>query len=228
MASNNDYYYGSGHNNPIGPQGTFTDHPAASPSPLSYDQNLPPYPGSSSPLQRPANVDRPTHASPFDTAFDDNVYPMNPHSRPSSTNPHGPYSSTMSLPQHHDTTYYGAGNHSPDQGMPYPPENIPLQDRTYKQDAEIGTDHVYDAPGSSAARRRKKKGKVGLGQLGMMGADRKRIPWVVYIFTIAQVVVFIVEIARNGKLNCPAGFPSPVELTDLLLSRRSHRISNYD
>lgn len=65
----------------------------------------------------------------------------------------------------------------------------------------MGTDHVYDAPGAAAhGRRGKTKGKVGLGQLGMFGADRKRIPWVTYILTVAQVVVFIVEIARNGEL----------------------------
>ncbi|SPN98921.1 related to membrane protein [Cephalotrichum gorgonifer] len=208
MAANDYYSYGSGSNN--NNQHMRPDnYPTASPSPLSFDQqSLPPY--TSSPIQRPANADRPSHASPFDTAFDDNAYPMNMHSNnPSSTNL-GPYSSsTMNLPQQQqypqhpqqrqDTTYYGAGNVSPDHGGPYPPEDIPLQNRPHK-DAEMGQDHVYDAPGATAAGRRKKKGKVGLGQLGMIGADRKRIPWVVYILTIAQVIVFIVEIARNGVL----------------------------
>ena len=205
--AHNDYYYGASGNNYNRPQDSFADYPTASPSPVSYNQSLPLYP-SPSPVQRPANADRPANASPFDTAFDDNVYPMNSHSRPPSTSV-GPYSSTLNLSQHPDTSYYGAGNISPQQNRPYPPENIPLQDRN--KDAEMGTDHVYDAPGAVAGgARKKKKGKVGLGQLGMFGADRKRIPWVVYILTIAQVIVFIVEIARNGKLPSPNPCRRPV------------------
>ncbi|MBE3044110.1 hypothetical protein IMZ48_16370, partial [Candidatus Bathyarchaeota archaeon] len=142
MAKNNDYYYGGDdntYNRPPGsfadhpaappspsiysrPTGSFADHPAAPPSPSIYNQSLPPYP-SPSPVQRPGNVDRPAHASPFDTAFDDNAYPMNPHSRPPSTIV-GPYSSTMSPTPHQDTSYYGAGNISPESGRPYAPESI--------------------------------------------------------------------------------------------------------
>jgi hypothetical protein len=34
----------------------------------------------------------------------------------------------------------------------------------------------------------------------MIGADNaKRIPWVVYFFSIVQVAVFIGEVARNGE-----------------------------
>lgn len=225
--AHNDYYYGGGDNRP---PGSFSDHPAAPPSPSIYsrqpgsvasrpaappspsiyNQSLPPYP-SPSPAQRPANA---AYASPFDTAFDDNVYPMNPHSRNPSPSV-GPYSSSMSLTQHPDTGYYGAGNVSPESGRPYPPESIPLQDRYPKDpDADMmGNDHVYDAPDAAAAGGRKKKGKIALGQLGMIGSDSKRIPWVTYILTIAQIVVFIVEIARNGKL--PGGTSTfAIQLTD--------------
>lgn len=63
-------------------------------------------------------------------------------------------------------------------------------------------DHIYDAPAgaSGSKRRRKKDRKVGLGELGMFGADKKRIPWVVYIFSVAQVAFFIATIVRNGKV----------------------------
>lgn len=200
MAHND--YYGAGDNNYNRQPGSFADYPTASPSPVSYHQGPPPY-NSPSPVQRPGN-DHGNYASPFDTAFDDHVYPMNANSRNPSPSV-GPYSSTLSLSQPQDTAYYGANNLSPEQSRPYPPEAIPLQDRN--KDAEMGmNDHVYDAPGAAAAahdeRRRKKKGKVGLGELGMFGAGRKRIPWVVYILTVAQVIVFIVEIARNGKSRC--------------------------
>lgn len=58
-------------------------------------------------------------------------------------------------------------------------------------------DHVYDAPGRP--KKKGKKGKVRLGELGMIGSDKKRIPWVVYIFSAIQIAVFIAEVARMGK-----------------------------
>lgn len=89
-----------------------------------------------------------------------------------------------------DTAYYGTGRGSPE--VKPTSENIPLQDRPGK-DIEMD-DHIYDAP----RRRKNKKRKIGLGELGMIGADRQRIPWVVYVFTVIQVGVFIAEIVRNG------------------------------
>jgi hypothetical protein len=62
---------------------------------------------------------------------------------------------------------------------------------------------VYDDPRGGRSRRRKKPQKIAFGQLGMFGADRKRIPWVTYIFTVAQIAVFIAEIARNGMSSSP-------------------------
>lgn len=70
---------------------------------------------------------------------------------------------------------------------------IPLQDRAAK-DPTDDNDHVYEAP-----RRRKKQG-VRFGELGMLGAGTNRIPWVVYIFTIAQIGVFIGEIIDNCNI----------------------------
>lgn len=88
-----------------------------------------------------------------------------------------------------DTSYHGSRRES----RPNVAEDIPLQDRS--KDPEQ-TDHIYDAP---TRRRKSKKGKVRLGELGMMGSDKKRIPWVVYIFTAVQVGVFIGEVVRNGE-----------------------------
>ncbi|PKS05265.1 hypothetical protein jhhlp_008636 [Lomentospora prolificans] len=204
----NDYYSGYGASGP-NDRNNYSDNnirPAASsssggyipsPSPLSYTQHDP-YSPSPTPVQRPAHGA--THASPFDTVFDDNVYPMNNRHNNSSTD-FGTYNnSNMNLPQQQDTAYYGPGRGSPDAGRA---EDIPLQDRPNK-DVEFGNDHVYDAPDSGrptpTQRKKKRKGNIRLGQLGMFGAERKRIPWVVYIFTLVQIAVFIGEIARNAVL----------------------------
>lgn len=75
-------------------------------------------------------------------------------------------------------------------GMGSSDNAIPLQDRAAK-DPTDDNDHVYEAP------RRKKKQGVRFGELGMLGAGTNRIPWVVYIFTVAQIAVFIGEIIDN-------------------------------
>jgi hypothetical protein len=103
-----------------------------------------------------------------------------------------------------DTSYYGQGRGSPEERR-YAPDDIPLQDHPgAKTHAAHGVapdagDHVYDRTEGGGASRSKKKGHVRLGQLGMFGSDRKRIPWVVYLFSVIQIAVFIGEIVRNGK-----------------------------
>lgn len=72
---------------------------------------------------------------------------------------------------------------------------IPLQDRNGKDAVSEMGDHVYEAP----KKRGKKKQGVRFGELGMFGAYGNRIPWVVYIFTAAQIGVFIGELVDNGK-----------------------------
>ena len=97
-----------------------------------------------------------------------------------------------------DTGYHGHSPVSPDD-MAYnrPADAIPLQDnpqRVPSKDTEM-QDHVYDASQSKKPRR----GRVRFGELGMTGSGRKKITFVVYIFTIIQVAVFIAEIVKNGK-----------------------------
>jgi len=121
-----------------------------------------------------------TGPSPFATVFDDNYAA----------------GSTSSLPhqgQYPDTAYYGQGGPA---SRPEVPGDIPLQDRAAKSPDE--NDHVYDAPEAGMAGGRKKK-KVRVGELGMLGSDKKRIPWVCYVFTVVQVAVFIGEVIKNGK-----------------------------
>lgn len=170
------------------PQTTYPPAVAASPAPagqLGVQQAYPP---------------RGASASPFDSVFDDNAYPAG--SANTSRRDLHPQASVSDMSAHgtpyygQDTSYYG-GSRQPSPGAS---EAIPLRDRPAKDvgDPEMLNDHVYDAPGGQSRRRTKKKKKVGLGQLGMIGADKKRVPWVVYAFSIIQIAVFIGELAKNG------------------------------
>ncbi|KAK4147096.1 uncharacterized protein C8A04DRAFT_34311 [Dichotomopilus funicola] len=138
----------------------------------------------------------PVSHSPFDTVFDDHVYPA-------STRQPTPNSSMHRL-SHQDTGYHGHSPVSPQDDL-YgrnlgAGDNIPLQDHAQHsplKDTEM-QDHVYDSPGGSGGRQR--NGRVRFGELGMLGSGsgRKKIPFVVYLLTIAQVGVFIGEIVRNA------------------------------
>lgn len=133
----------------------------------------------------------PPKNSPFDTVFDDNVYPAQT-----------PSSSQQQLSQQ-DTGYHGLARTSlEDMAYNHPADDIPLQPQNRSgapKDLPGMQDHVYDD--AQPQRRRNKRGKVRFGELGMVGANnKKRIPYVVYFFTLVQAIVFIVEIVKNGKL----------------------------
>ncbi|GJN85970.1 hypothetical protein PLIIFM63780_009546 [Purpureocillium lilacinum] len=195
MASN-EYYYGTGQQRPHGGTASpapynnahFAPSPQSTPAP-SYHSGNPGHAPFAAPQDHPPR----TGPSPFDTVFDDHAYPMNSHSRPYAA---GSNSSMSQQGQYQDTGYYGqAGGAS---STPHGPNDIPLQDQAGK--GPDFNDHIYDAPEGAQRRPRSKKGKVRIGELGMFGADRKRIPWITYIFTIAQVGVFIGEVIKNGIL----------------------------
>lgn len=123
------------------------------------------------------------NTSPFESVFDDHVYPINSQS---------PAASQQHL-NAQDTSYYGLSRTPSDEMRNNQSGDIPLQDRQTK-DAEQ-PDHVYEAP----RRRGSRKKGVRFGELGMFGANTKRIPWVVYVFTVVQIGVFIGEIVKNGE-----------------------------
>ncbi|OLN84462.1 putative rhomboid protein [Colletotrichum chlorophyti] len=235
--------------------------PAAAPSPAPYyggaSYNIPstsstPAPPYSSVSQTPGASQPPPRGntvSPFETVFDDHVYPVDStqdgfrhngngqspqsfnnaqpqrmntmntvhtgygghaqspydsHNMPHS-NPYDAHKMPQSNPYGQDTAYYGQSSISPDSSRPNVADEIPLQSRNHQQppkDVEMNeNDHVYDAPqGARRSQSQRNKGKVGFGQLGMFGANRKGIPWVVYIFTLVQVAVFIAEIVKNAQL----------------------------
>lgn len=166
----NEYYY----NQKPGPDPVY-DNDRPGPSSSSYYAT----PAiSSDSRQHLAPGDRPPQgasSSPFDTVFDDNAYPASTHS-------------SMQRLSQQDTGYRGPSTASPD--------DIPLQSRQRlsPKDAEM-QDHVYDAPQP----KRSQRGGVRFGELGMLGSGRKKIPFVVYFFTLVQVAVFVGEIVKNGE-----------------------------
>lgn len=188
--SANDYY----NQKPL-PDATSAQYPgyySGQPSsPYSSSTTPPPY--SSQPHLAPG--DRPSQGvspSPFETVFDDHVYPASTHQSLQT-----PASSHQRLNQQ-DTGYHGASpTHSDDMAYNHPADDIPLRDqasRLHPKDSEM-QDHVYDAPQPD----RRRRARVRLGELGMLGSNRKRIPFVVYFFTLVQAAVFIGEIVKNGK-----------------------------
>ncbi|KAK5993311.1 Rhomboid-type serine protease 2 [Cladobotryum mycophilum] len=189
----NDYYYGSSQQPPAthpssapyydSTQAAPSPHPTPAPSYHTGYHDTSPYGGPS--IQPPPR----TNQSPFDTVFDDNAYPMN-------SRLHGGGASSSDISQqgvYQDTGYYGGSR-------THMTDDIPLQDRAGK--GPEMNDHIYDAPVDAAqpTRQRDARGKVRIGELGMLGSNKKRIPWVVYIFSLAQLAVFIAEVVKNGIL----------------------------
>ncbi|KAI8628628.1 rhomboid-domain-containing protein [Xylariaceae sp. FL1651] len=154
--------------------------------------------------QQPYHHDQPgatgaTASSPFETVFDDHVYPTQ--SRPTLN--------SMSSSQQsfaHDTRYHRPGSAD---GSPVSTDEIPLRQHNkppgYINDS---TDHVYDADPSPRARGKGRGGRLRFGELGMLGSDKKRIPVVVYLFSIIQIAVFIAELVKSAQLT-----GSPIQTT---------------
>ncbi|KAK0754951.1 hypothetical protein B0T18DRAFT_49412 [Schizothecium vesticola] len=157
----NDYYQQKPLPDPTYPPTGYSG--AGQPASSSYSTYSGPPPSYTS--QPPPKANQPS-PSPFDTPFDDHVYPASTHQ--------SPYPSQNQLndiplqPQ-------GQGRHSPN------------------KDPEM-QDHVYEAP----KRKKSRKARVRMGELGMLGSSDKKIPWVVYLFTVIQVAVFVGELVKNG------------------------------
>jgi hypothetical protein len=195
----NEYYSGKPAPGPSGPDGRhYYDGGGHSSSAYSTP---PPYSsqGHLSTADRPPQSVSPLSAvhSPFETVFDDHVYPASKNQTPQS--------SQHQLSQQ-DTGYHSLSRlSSEDVAYNHPTDDIPLQNqgqglRDAPKDSEM-QDHVYDASQQQKSRR----GRVRFGELGMLGANAKRIPFVVYFFTLVQVAVFIAEIVKNGEYWLPSG-----------------------
>lgn len=203
MASN-DYYHDPASSRPYyGAYDPTSSHqPPSSSSAVSasYPPSYTTQPPSAYPDRPPAS----TGPSPFDSVFDDHVYPTGSQGAMGTANQH-------SFAQ--DTSYHSAGRG--DASSPLG-DDIPLRNQANPNNkngaagavAMDSTDHVYDAEGgpsgagagAGARTRRRGKGLVGFGELGMAGAEKRRIPFMVYLITAVQIGVFIGEMVKAAKL----------------------------
>lgn len=140
--------------------------------------------------------------SPFDTVFDDHVYPANPQT------PTG-HSNSRTQPQHGDSAYYGAGFQRQDSDPMAARDDIPLQERLdrHKQqngspgyDAEGGRPEVAAGGPGGVTRGKSIRQKIGFGELGMTSSGKQKVAWVCWIFAIIQAGVFVGEIVKNAQL----------------------------
>ncbi|KAI1654506.1 rhomboid-domain-containing protein [Daldinia decipiens] len=144
------------------------------------------------------NQERPgaSTVSPFETVFDDHVYPTNSQSHQNSDSLNDSQQTFA-----YDTRYHGSG---PGDVSPVGTDDIPMRNQSNKSPgyAADSTDHVYDAPDQEAGSRRglPKRGRIRFGELGMLGSEKRRIPIMVYLFSIIQIAVFIAELVKAAQL----------------------------
>ncbi|KAI1822529.1 hypothetical protein F4861DRAFT_532199 [Xylaria intraflava] len=194
-----EYYGGSSsqyHRDQYEPSVSSSNPPPTYTSYQPYQQH-----GHTQPADPTAAAAAGASASPFETVFDDHVYPTQANSRPplDSVN-----TSQQSFAQ--DTRYHGSdsADGSPTRG----PDEIPLQPHNKRPLGYLdeSTDHVYDADPSIRRNHSSGKRNIHFGQMGMFGSDKRRIPFVVYLFSIIQVAVFIAELVKAAQLT-----GSPIE-----------------
>ena len=151
--------------------------------PLNYDAPLPPLP-TSSPLyssQKPS-------------------FPPSPYESPdSASRPHRSQTSFGS-----DSAYYGAGRGGRVQEPTAYADNIPLRSHAQNNRSDEWTGQTQQPYSPDEAERPSDSGRGG--RRSRSKAKRRKgffsgkIPWVVYILTLAQITVFIAELVKNCKL----------------------------
>ncbi|KAI1102672.1 rhomboid-domain-containing protein [Jackrogersella minutella] len=174
----NEYYDSSRHHNAYEPS-------LVSTSPPSYTS------------QTHQQQDRPpaSTVSPFESVFDDHVYPTNSQSR------HTPDPLNTSQQNFaYDTRYHGS---APGDVSPVGTDDIPLRQQSNKSPAGFAadsTDHVYDTTDQEERGRRGIPKRLRFGELGMLGSEKRRIPFMVYLFSLIQIAVFIAELVKAAQL----------------------------
>ncbi|KAI2463935.1 rhomboid-domain-containing protein [Annulohypoxylon bovei var. microspora] len=138
--------------------------------------------------------------SPFESVFDDHVYPTN---SPSHQTPDSSLNNLNNSQQAfaYDTRYHGA---TPGDVSPVGTDDIPLRNQSNKSPAGYAadsTDHVYDTTDQEGGQRgTPKRNLLRFGELGMLGSEKRRIPIVVYLFSLIQIAVFIAELVKAAQL----------------------------
>ena len=149
----------------------------------------------------PANYrpdDKPTvntHVSqdPYSPYNSHHVYQPSPFASPT---PDSASYHTYDHGSSNNTPYYATGGGRENEPNPFS-DDIPLRPNVSKADSGGAfQDHlpndptVLDAPADNGRPRRARKKR---------GFFAKKIPWVVYFFTLVQCIVFIVELVKNGN-----------------------------
>jgi hypothetical protein len=105
----------------------------------------------------------------------------------------------------HDRRFYGVGGGGRINDSGGFGEDIPLRPRS-EQNAPGSESPQHDGSGGDkalpppAGHRRRKRRREPERKKGIKGFFQGKVPWVVYIFTLVQVTVFIVEIVKNCTL----------------------------
>lgn len=179
--NDNNYNYNYGNNQSSQPQ-----------RPLyTAGHHAPPIPSLPQSGQQYYHQESSHFSSPFETSFDDHVYPA----------PHLPLHSQHSFGQDSGYSAYSgqAGRGEPQESTTSFGDNIPLQPQQANRNKDKITDHVYDAreagmpDGLNEDKRKRRRG------MGIFQRSKKRMAWVTYLLTTIQLTVFIVEIVKNGK-----------------------------
>lgn len=146
-----------------------------------YNHSLPSSPDSHQ--AHPTSYGSHSHlqSSPYESPTDDLSY------RPYARSHHGSAS-----------PYYASGGGGREQEPNPFSDEIPLRQHSIKSpDDPAFRDHLPDDPAIVDAPQRP-MGKERINR--HRGFFSKRIPWVVYTFTLVQCIVFIAELAKNGRL----------------------------
>lgn len=153
----------------------YHQNPGRPASPPSYDHVPPsPDPFNRPPQSQPGYTDA---ASPWSVAPDNDPYQAR-YSQHSLVSENGAYP-------------IGARANDGDQYA----ENIPLQHPNAQSNWMQQSTHYPPSP--EAQRNMDPSG--GRGRRRRKGFFKKKIPWVTYLLTIAQIAVFIAELVRSGK-----------------------------
>ena len=157
-------------------------------SPPSYSSNYRPTPPSASPAPHPSR-------NPF--ASYDSTHSQGPSPYTSPTHEEPPYRHYDQTLSTTSTPYYANGGNGREQEHNPFADEIPLRPNPSKTDSgRTFHDHlphdpaVLDAPpeGEISDQPRKRKRFFN-----------RKIPWVVYTFTLIQCIVFIAELVKNGE-----------------------------
>lgn len=141
-----------------------------------------------------------SHISPVMSPFEDRAYPSYP--QPSLPNVSQQHLTDPESPLHHARPGDAASTHS--HNDPFTDSNaIPLQNQSKQSMNKMGGVGVTSSPIAaemgydSRAGKRRPSGRTR-GKKKKQGLFTGRVTWAVFVLTGVQLVIFIVEIVRNG------------------------------